>query len=1414
MFYDYIFKGLGKVINTKRTRMVTLAPVTYGRRRSAAPRRNMAALHRDLRYKTQPGTLARSELDTHADTCVAGANFLFVDWDGMTADVGAYHGRYEALNDVPIVHCCTAWTHPDTGETIILDIHQALWFGQELPNSLINPNQIRHLLGRCINDDPTDHDRDFGLQADGDTLIPFCMEGTVVYFESRVPTDDELMECRHITLTSDEEWDPATVSISSATRLSREEEELRRIHSVSTGDRDELSSFEEEPLSEISSVYDERSFCQRMISAINVAFHARSREEDELNEKRRHNVSFVGSKHRHSRITAEEVARKFGCGLETAKKTLKATTQHGIRHALRPLHRRYRVDHLDLHRRRVHDTFHMDTLFSKTTSINGKTCANLFTNGKLTKVYPLTDKTSVSMTESLIDFADDVGAPDTIFCDLAPEYVGPKSEFQREIRRLRTKMKNSERGRSEKQNHKAEVEIRELKKLWRWKMMKKGANPRVWDYGLVHLAKIRSILARGKSERPGLEEATGQTVDISEYLDFDFYDLVWYWEEKKPEMTSDGAKLGYWLGIAQHIGSDMTYWILTRTGKVIANSSVQHVLQSETQSDDMQRKIRLFKTTVDERLNADGHLNDINAEYSLDDIDYEDRDERMIPTDEEYGDMIQPERIDVDLDAYDNFLNSEILIDRGGEKVRARVAKRARTDAGEPVGVRHTNPYLDTREYECVTDDGVMERYTANQIAENIFSQCDEEGREFMLVNEIIDHKSDATAIPIVDGYTTSQNGNQVPKKTTRGWKLLVEWKNGTSTWRSLAELKESHPIEVAEYAVANRIQEEPAFKWWVADVLRKRNRIISKVKKRYWRTTHKFGIRLPHSVKEALAIDKETGTTFWWDAIKKELNKVMVAFDVNEDWSPQQIRDGLARGDFVGYQEITCHMVFDVKMDLTRKARFVANGSTTDTPATLTYSSVVTRESVRIAFLIAALNDLGIECCDITNAYLYAPVKEKIWFVAGPEFGSRQGYAVKVVRALYGLKSSGAAWRNLLKEKVTNMGFKPSTADPDVYMRAATKPDGFEYYEYLLVYVDDVMAISHRPKEIITAIGKIYDLKDDPAGPPKRYLGANIEKYELGDGSEAWAMSPRQYVQNAVRVVKQLLQDDDRNLKKNATTPLPSGYKPELDVTDECDPQMASRYQQLIGVLRWAVELGRIDINYEVAIMSQHLALPRVGHLEALYHMFSYLSKHENSRIVFDPAEPVLRDPSVFLEKDWSDMYDLEEIREPMPPRMPKPRGHGMYMNVFVDANHAGNVVTRRSHSGILIFLQNAPIMWYSKRQNTVEGSTFGSELVAMRIARDMIVALRYKLRSFGIPVLGPARVHCDNQGVVKNTSLPESQLSKKHNAVNYHLVRESAAAGVLVVGKEDGKTNLADILTKMLTGERRRFLLQYILY
>ena len=129
-----------------------------------------------------------------------------------------------------------------------------------------------------------------------------------------------------------------------------------------------------------------------------------------------------------------------------------------------------------------------------------------------------------------------------------------------------------------------------------------------------------------------------------------------------------------------------------------------------------------------------------------------------------------------------------------------------------------------------------------------------------------------------------------------------------------------------------------------------------------------------------------------------------------------------------------------------------------------------------------------------------------------------------------------------------------------------------------------------------------------------------------------------------------------------------------------------------------------------------------------------------------------------------------------------------------------------RRSQSDILIFVNKAPIHWYSKQQATVESSTFGSEFCAMKIAVEMIESLRYKLRMLGIPIQGPANIFCDNQAVVKNNISVDSTLSKKHSSCAYHFTRWCVAAGVISLGWIESKLNLADAFTKRLPADVRK--------
>jgi len=152
--------------------------------------------------------------------------------------------------------------------------------------------------------------------------------------------------------------------------------------------------------------------------------------------------------------------------------------------------------------------------------------------------------------------------------------------------------------------------------------------------------------------------------------------------------------------------------------------------------------------------------------------------------------------------------------------------------------------------------------------------------------------------------------------------------------------------------------------------------------------------------------------------------------------------------------------------------------------------------------------------------------------------------------------------------------------------------------------------------------------------------------------------------------------------------------------------------------------------------------------------------------------------------------------------------------MIVFVDADHAGDTVTRRSRTGILIYVNRAPVMWTSKKQSSIETSTFGSEFCALKMAVEQVMGLRYKLRMMGVPLVGHAHVRVDNMSVVRNTSAPESQLKKKSNSIAYHFVREAAAADIVRIAYEPSETNLADILTKIQPGTVRKRKVEQILY
>ena len=262
-----------------------------------------------------------------------------------------------------------------------------------------------------------------------------------------------------------------------------------------------------------------------------------------------------------------------------------------------------------------------------------------------------------------------------------------------------------------------------------------------------------------------------------------------------------------------------------------------------------------------------------------------------------------PNIVEVTPEDFDNYVGAEVTLPLGGTMRAGKVKRRARDASGALFGTSNTNPILDTRTYQVEFLDGDVAEYSANVIAENMFAQCDSQGNQHLLIEAIVDHRRDDSAVRFADRFVVV-NGRQHYRKTTVGWKLCMRWKDGSTTWERLADLKESYPVDVAEYAVAQGIDHEPAFGWWVPYVLKKRDRIVASVSKRYHKRTHKFGFEVPKTVKRAKEIDLANGNTLWQDAIAKEMEAVRVAFEI--------LHDG--RAPPIGHQEIKCHLIFDIK--------------------------------------------------------------------------------------------------------------------------------------------------------------------------------------------------------------------------------------------------------------------------------------------------------------------------------------------------------------------------------------------------------------------------------------------------------------------------------------------------------------------
>ena len=710
------------------------------------------------------------------------------------------------------------------------------------------------------------------------------------------------------------------------------------------------------------------------------------------------------------------------------------------------------------------------------------------------------------------------------------------------------------------------------------------------------------------------------------------------------------------------------------------------------------------------------------------------------------SDQIDEDRLRLPTFDPEDIIGYKFIMEYGGDKFTARVRERA--DGEDEFWVD-------------IGDSGLEEVLTKQRILEYLNEAREEDPEESIWsFDDILEHRK------------------------TKKWRyeLKILWSSGEITWEPLTEIGTSDPVSVARYARDNELLNRKYWKRFKPYVPRG-ERYVRLMRRAYASKTkngkvYKFGIEIPKDYKDAMRLDKEAGNHLWKEAVEKEMNQLKqykVFIDLGKANGPPP----------PGYKVIRGHLIFSVKYDLRYKVRYVGGGHLTEPVGDTPYNGICSIVNIRICIFLGELNGLKQCACDVGNAYLEAYTREKLVIKAGPEFGEDEGNYKAIDKALYGLRTSGGRWAERLSDDLLALGWIMSKGNVGIWMK-----DMGSYWAYLTTWVDDIIVFDKDPMITINQLKERYILKG--IGKPEYFIGADMAHKEAPETV---------FVMGSWTYVKKILVEYERIMgfatAKHITTPLEPGDHPELDETAVITPEKRRIYWSLIGMLQWAVTLGRIDIAIAVSTMSRFRVEPRQGHLDRVGRIFGYLRYYKSTSIKFRVEEP---DYSTFPEAkhDWEYIYG--GVKEQVPDDAPEPKGKRVILTSFVDASLHHCKVTGRGVTGIIHMMNKTPVEWYTKRQSTMETSTYGAEFMAAKVCTEQIMGLRYQLRMMGVPVSESTYMFGDSQSVITSAAIPENNLKKRHVALSYHRVREAIAAGVIKFYHIEGDNNPADVLTKFL--------------
>ena len=948
-----------------------------------------------------------------------------------------------------------------------------------------------------------------------------------------------------------------------------------------------------------------------------------------------------------------------------------------------------------------------------------------------------TDRQFINTLEDNIRYR---GAPTKLISDRAQVEIGIK--VQDILRALCIGDWQSEP--HQQQQNPAERRFQTVKTAANRIMDRSGAPANTWLLCLMYVCFLLNHTYNTSIKGIPLQHLTGDTMDISVLLKYRFWQKVYYKKVDTGFPSESTEGVGYIVGISEHCGHALTYMVLTEdTQKVIFRSLIRP------------------HTTADSNLRADptgGESNPIIKSASdevssqLDPTLYHGESNNLpIPT--HAAPLIHPE----------DLIGRTFLMDTNddGNALRVRVVKMIQDQEND------MTEHPDRLKFVLsVNNDQAEDIITYNQLLNHISQQ--DENDVVWKFRKIVSHQG-----PLRQEHRDYKGST---------YNVMVEWENGEITTEPLAIIAADDPVTCAIYARDNGILDLPGWKRFKTIAKRQKNfvRFVNQTKLQAYNSAprYKYGFEVPRNYMHAMRLDEKNKNDKWAEAIRLELSMIdqYQVFTDNGHHTKTKIPDG--------HKKIRVHFVFDVKHDGRHRARLVADGHLTDIPLESVYSGVVSLRGFRLVLFLAELNKMDIWATDIGNAYLEAKTTEKVYIIAGPEFGDREGHILVIHKALYGLRSSGARWHETFADCLRDMGFLSCKAEPDIWMR----PNG-KIYEYIAVYVDDLAIVVHDPKTFVSMLEDKYKFKLKGTGKITHHLGMDFYR----DEDSTLCLSACKYIEKMIANYEKLFGESP---KQTYSSPIEKGDHPEIDTSELLDNQGIQLYQSLIGTLQWAITIGRFDICTAVMTLSGFRVAPRRGHLDRVKRMYGYLSKMRHAAIRIRTEEPDFSDMSEF-EYDWEKSV-YGNVTESVPQDVPFPLGKHVSLTHYVDANLMHDLTTGRSVTGILHFVNKTPIDWYSKKQATVETATYGSEFVAARTCVEQIIDLRTTLRYLGVPIRDKSYMFGDNKSVVDSSMQIHAKLHKRHNMLSFHRVREAIASKMIGFHFINGSINPADIVSK----------------